>query len=241
MSARLLISIIVPIYNETNHVAQLLEHLCGLAGVDEVILVDASDHPQSRATVSGHLQALPKTHIASRIDLVISNQSGRALQMNLGAKSATGDILVFLHCDTRLPDEAMRLIRQVVENGYAWGRFDISLACKGWVYRLIERMVNLRSRLRRIGTGDQAMFVTADVFKQCEGYPEIALMEDIAMCKKLNRHGRPGLIKKAVVTSARRWQNQGVLETIFLMWKLRLLFWLGVDSTHLASLYRDER
>lgn len=239
------ISIIVPIYNESSHIVALVEHLRGLEGVreglHEVILVDASDQPQSRSIVTESVQTIPSSPGSSKITLITSRESGRAVQMNLGAQSASGDILVFLHCDTRLPDDAMRLICQVIENGYQWGWFDIVLESKGLIYRLIERMVNLRSRVRRIGTGDQAIFIATALFNKCEGYPEIALMEDIAICKKLNQHCRPGLIKKAVVTSARRWQNRGVLETILLMWKLRLLFWLGVDSTRLARMYHDER
>ena len=236
------ISIIVPIYNEGNHIAALIEHLHGLAGLQEVILVDASDQPQAKSIVAESVLAGSKLSPESaKITLVTSDKSGRAVQMNLGAQYSNGDILVFLHCDTRLPDDAIRLIRQVVENGTQWGRFDIALDCKGLIYRIIERMMNLRSRVRSIATGDQAMFIAADLFNQCDGYPEIALMEDIAICQKLNRHCRPGLIKKSVRTSARRWQNKGALATILLMWKLRLLFWLGVDSTRLASMYRDER
>ena len=242
MSAAALISIIVPLYNEGSNVVKLVEHLQRLEGFHEAILVDASDQPDSRAIVTNTLQALPKSSPnASKIGLVASNEPGRAAQMNLGAKSSDGDILVFLHCDTRLPGDAMQLIRRVIENGYAWGRFDISLESKGLIYRVIERMVNLRSRVRRIGTGDQAMFIASSLFNKCEGYPQIALMEDIAICKKLNRHSRPGLIKKAVVTSARRWQNKGALETILLMWKLRFLFWIGVDSNRLASMYENDR
>ncbi len=225
---------------------KLVEHLQRLEGFHEAILVDASDQPDSRAMVTNALRALPKsllsspTSNASKIGLVASTESGRAAQMNLGAKSADGDILLFLHCDTRLPDDAMKLIRRVIENGYGWGRFDISLESKGLIYRVIERMVNLRSRVRRIGTGDQAMFIAASLFHECGGYPRIALMEDIAICKKLNRHSLPGLIKKAVVTSARRWHNKGALATILLMWKLRLLFWIGVDSNRLARMYDDD-
>lgn len=237
-----LISIIVPLYNEGSNVARLVEHLQRLGGLHEVILVDASDQADSRAIVTDTLQSLPKASPnLAKIHLVTSKQIGRARQMNLGAEASVGDILVFLHCDTRLPDDAMRLIRRVIENGYAWGRFDIVLQSKGLIYRIIERMVNLRSRVRRIGTGDQAMFITASLFNKCNGYPQIALMEDIAICKKLNRHSAPGLIKTAVLTSARRWQNKGALETILLMWKLRFLFWIGVDSNRLANMYGNDR
>lgn len=242
MSAAGLISIIVPLYNEGSNVVKLIEHLQWLGGFHEAILVDASDQPDSRAIVTSIVQGLPKSSPnTAKIGLVTSNEVGRASQMNLGVASSAGDILVFLHCDTRLPDDAMASIRRVIENGYAWGRFDITLESKGLIYRVIERMVNLRSRIRRIGTGDQAMFIATSLFNKCQGYPQIALMEDIAICKKLNRYSRPGLIKKSVVTSARRWQNKGVLGTILLMWKLRFLFWLGVDSDRLANMYENDR
>ncbi len=232
------ISIVVPLYNEGENVVQLVHHLQDLDGLQEAILVDASDDAASRAIASKTIQGLPKN---TGIRFISSNKSGRAVQMNLGADAAAGSILVFLHCDTRLPEHAMALIKQEIDTGFNWGRFDVSLESKGAGYRVIEAMINLRSRVRRIATGDQAMFVAASVFRKCSGFPEIELMEDIAICKALNRYSRPGLIRQTVVTSARRWRNRGALATILLMWKLRLLFWLGVDSQHLAAMYQDER
>ncbi len=232
------ISIIVPLYNENKNVIKLVEHLQWLDGFHEAILIDASDDPISRAVIENIMQAMPES---SKIRFVSSSKASRAVQMNLGAGYAKSDILVFLHSDTRLPVGASELIRQVIGSGYGWGRFDVSLESSGLIYRVIERMINLRSRIRRIGTGDQAIFITTALFDKCEGYPEIALMEDIAMCKKMNQYSRPGLVKQPVLTSARRWQNKGALETIVLMWKLRLLFWMGVDSERLVKMYRDER
>jgi rSAM/selenodomain-associated transferase 2 len=232
------ISIIVPLFNEGENVVQLVHHLQQLVGFQEAILVDGSDDEVSRTIASKVIRRLPEN---TNIRSISSDMSGRAVQMNLGADAATGSILVFLHCDTRLPDNAMALINQEIDSGHEWGRFDVSLESNGLVYRGIETMINLRSRVRRIATGDQAMFVVAAVFKKCSGFPEIALMEDIAICKALNRYSKPGLIRQTVKTSARRWQNKGAIATILLMWKLRLLFWLGVDSRHLAAMYQDER
>ena len=238
MEAESLISIVVPLYNEGSNVETLVDHLKSIEGQYEVILVDASDQPASRRVLENILQSVVQP---SKIRLIVSDNISRAVQMNLGARSSTGNALLFLHCDTRLPGRALDLIGEQISAGSYWGRFRVSLESQGLIYRVIEQMINLRSRFRRIATGDQAIFVTTAVFNQCGGYPEIALMEDIAICKKLNRHCRPGLIKQPVVTSARRWQNRGPMETILLMWKLRLLFWMGMDSQQLASMYGNER
>jgi rSAM/selenodomain-associated transferase 2 len=232
------VSIVVPLYNEGENVVNLVQHLQALVGLREAILVDGSDDEVSRAIASKAMLGLPED---TGIRFITSDTSGRAVQMNLGADAATGSILIFLHCDTRLPEDAVSLIKQEIEKGHQWGRFDVSLESKGVVYRVIETMINLRSRVRRIATGDQAMFIAATVFRKCSGFPEIALMEDIAICKSLNRYSSPGLIRQTVITSARRWRNKGAVATIFLMWKLRLLFWLGVDSQYLAAMYQDER
>jgi len=184
------------------------------------------------------VRSLPES---TAIRFISSDKSGRAAQMNLGAEAATGGILVFLHCDTRMPVDAIALIQQEVDSDHKWGRFDVCLESKGTVYRIIERMINLRSRFRKIATGDQAMFVEASIFRKCKGFPDIALMEDIAICKLLNQYSRPALIQQPVKTSTRRWRNRGAVSTILLMWKLRLLFWLGIDPQRLAKMYQDER
>lgn len=161
--------------------------------------------------------------------------------MNYGAGQCAGDVLLFLHCDTRLPRDALRRVEEAVARGYVWGRFDIVLDDRRWIYRVIETMINLRSRIRRLATGDQAVFVQTEAFNRCGGFPEIPLMEDIAICKRLNAMGRPTLIRAPVTTSARRWRNRGPIRTILLMWKMRFLFWIGADPKKLAMMYRDER
>ncbi len=237
-----LISIVVPLYNEGNNVVGLVKHIAELAGIHETILVDASNQEDSRAVlVKLSQKLLDAEFVEKKFVLVGSESAGRGIQMNLGASHATGDILVFLHCDTRLPPDAGSKILEVVSSGFSWGRFDVSLESNGLIYRIIEFMINLRSRLRRIATGDQAMFVESSLFDRMDGFPEIALMEDIAICKKLNALTRPGLVKSPVITSARRWRNRGPITTVLLMWKLRFLFWLGKDPRNLAKMYNHER
>ena len=233
-----LVSIIAPLFNEREYSSDLIENLNFLDGNFEAILVDASDDAGSRETVTSLMQGLPDH---SPIRLLNSDLRGRAVQMNFGAASARGDVLLFLHCDTRLPKNAVKLVRKMVDDGVQWGRFDVDLESDGPMYRVIEFMLRIRSRLKTLATGDQAMFVSTELFVRCNGFPEIELMEDIAICKLLNRHSRPGLISVAVVTSARRWHNTGVLSTILLMWKLRFLYWSGADPAKLSTMYRDER
>lgn len=229
---------VVPIYNERENLRGLVHHIQALDGYREAFIVDSSDAEDSRAIASDVRSAIGDQ---SRIRYIRSASKGRASQMNAGASLTSGDVLLFLHCDTRLPTNAMRMIGENISTGVKWGRFDVRLGAQGWIYRMIERMINLRSRLRRIGTGDQAIYVLSQVFHECGGYPSVPLMEDIALSKMLNRYSRPGLIKQAVITSARRWQNRGPLKTVMLMWKLRFLFWVGVAPERLAVMYGDER
>lgn len=231
-----MISVIVPVYNEGKAVFALVSHLRRLEGLGEVILVDASDQPASLAA----FQAVSDRR-DDRVVCVSSPRFGRAAQMNLGAKQARGDVLLFLHCDSRLPDDALREVRHAVDSGCRWGRFDIRLDAPGFPFRVIERMINLRSRLERIATGDQGIFVRARVFKDCGGYPELKLMEDIALSGFLKSRGRPHVIAGPLISSARRWQNCGVVSTVTLMWKLRFLYWLGIPADRLSSMYGNER
>lgn len=231
-----MISIIVPLYNEGDNVTGLVEHLAELENAQEVLLVDASDQHESLAALENVQLSSPSLFRFVRCDA-----RGRASQMNTGAAAARGAILLFLHCDSRLPAGAMELIEGKIRDGCHWGRFDVVLDAPGLVFRLIEKMINLRSRLRRLATGDQGIFITSGLFKQCQGYPEIELMEDIAICRSLKAHSRPALITTPLVTSARRWQKRGAISTILLMWKLRLLYWLGVEPARLSQMYGDER
>ena len=195
----------------------------------EIIVVDGGSDDQTRSLA------------APFADLVLNSAPGRAAQMNHGATAANADLLLFLHADTRLSVPALRALLQSYHDtshpSTFWGRFDVSLDAPHWPYRVIESLINLRSRVSGIATGDQGIFVCKALFESVCGFPQIALMEDIAMSRNLKRKARPMCIRAPVQTSARRWQTNGILETILLMWRLRLLFALGVDPARLVKVY----
>lgn len=218
------LSIVMPVLNEAPSIEAALAALAPLRGRGvEVIVVDSGSQDGTREL------AKPLA------DRVLNAARGRAAQMNAGAAAATGGILLFLHADTRLPDQAARLVRDgLARSGKAWGRFDVRF--DGGL-SFIAFMMNWRSRLTGIATGDQALFVTRAAFERAGGFPLIALMEDVALSSKLKRVGRPLALRARVTTSARRWRQHGVLRTILLMWKLRLAFFFGADPVALARAY----
>src|SRR5712692_7468320 len=172
--------------------------------------------------------------------VVIAAPRGRGMQMNAGAAASHGDVLLFLHADTCLPGDADALIRDgFARSGCAlgrfWGRFDVRIAGAHPLFPIIAATMNLRSRITGIATGDQAIFMSRAAFGP--GFPEIALMEDIAMTKRLKRIGPLLCIASAVVTSGRRWEKHGVMKTILLMWWLRLTYFLGANPARLARFY----
>lgn len=175
-------------------------------------------------------------------DKVIISRPGRALQMNSGAAVADGQLLLFLHADTRLPDDAETALLSLADEGESavdfWGRFDIRLSGNRVIFRLIEWLVNLRSRLTSIATGDQAIFVTTRLFERVGAFPEIALMEDVELSRRLAKISSPLCLRQKVITSSRRWEAKGVVSTVLLMWKLRLLYSLGVSPDKLNQMYR---
>lgn len=235
-----MISVIVPVYNEGQRVEQMVAHLRQISGLTEVVLADASDAPASQKVIDA---------LGKRIELdgdpfvrlVKCQVAGRAAQMNAGAAHCRGTILLFLHCDTRLPTTAAECIAERIATGHVWGWFNLRLDANNAVYRLLEYMINLRSRLCHIATGDQAIFVARHVFKQQRGFAEIVLMEDVEFSRRLKRLDRPRPITQFVVTSARRWQKNGVLRTVLSMWKLRFLYYLGRSPQHLATRYQHVR
>lgn len=177
--------------------------------------------------------------IASQLcDSVIVSHPGRSLQMNNGAAAASGDVYLFLHADTSLPADAMTLVKDACGSGASWGRFDVSLSGESIWFRIIEWSINLRSRLSSIATGDQAIFIDRVLFEDVKGFPEIALMEDIELSKKLKSHQKPACLQARVKTSSRRWERHGVLRTVILMWKLRLYYYFGVSPEVLREMYR---
>ena len=223
------ISVIVPVLNEEKTIAATLEALTRL-GPYEIIIVDGGSSDRTRE-ICEHLGA--KVFLSAR---------GRAQQMNYGAGHASGDVLLFLHADTRLPDSAFRDIATAL-NGprYLGGRFDVELEGEHWMLKVIGAMINARSRLSKVGTGDQAIFVRRSVFEQIGGYPELPLMEDIAFCRTLKRMGEIACLTNRVITSARRWEMDGVWRTIVKMWILKLLYFAGVSPNRLKQYYADLR
>jgi rSAM/selenodomain-associated transferase 2 len=217
------LSVVVPALNEAPRLPALLAALAPLrARGHELILVDG-----------GSRDGTPELARAG-CDRVLAAPRGRARQMNAGAAAAAGSMLVFLHADTRLPPDADGLIVSSLQS-HSWGRFDVQIEGRHALLPLVARMMNLRSRLTGIATGDQAIFVRREAFA---GFPEIPLMEDIAFSKAMKRLGRPACLSARVTTSGRRWEERGVLRTILLMWRLRLQYALGADPARLAERYR---
>jgi len=220
------LSIIVPVLNEADTIAAQLDALAPLrARGAEVIVVDGGSRDGTPALA------------AKRADRVLAAPRGRATQMNAGAGAAEGDVLLFLHADTSLPPEADHLIDNALAGRAVWGRFDVRIEGTHPLLRLVAGLMNRRSRLTGIATGDQAIFVTREAFATVGGYPDIPLMEDIVLSRRLKRLSRPACLAARVTTSGRRWQQYGVLRTILTMWRLRLLFLLGADPQNLASAY----
>ena len=185
--------------------------------------------------------AIAKPHA----DQVLQSQRGRAQQMNAGAKAAIddgADVLLFVHADSELPDSADRLIDTALQTtGRVWGRFDVRIDGAAPMLKIVSAMMNWRSRLTGICTGDQAIFVTRSAFEQLSGFAPIALMEDIEFSKRAKRLSRPAAISTRVVTSGRRWQRHGIWRTIVLMWRFRVAYFFGADPQRLAQRYRDAR
>jgi rSAM/selenodomain-associated transferase 2 len=162
--------------------------------------------------------------------------------MNQGARQASGEVLIFLHADTRLPDCAFRDIAAALADPlFLGGRFDVELEGEHWMLKIIGRMISYRSRVTKVGTGDQAIFVRREVFERMGGYPDIPLMEDIAFCRTLKRIGDVACLRSRVVTSARRWEVDGVGRTILRMWTLKSLYLAGVSPARLKQFYADTR
>ena len=221
------LSIVIPTLNEAPHIVTTLETLQPLRRQGhEVIVADGWSDDDTLSL------AQPLADIALRAT------PGRAHQMNAGAAQAGGDVLLFLHADTLLPDNADRIIADNLSaSGKTWGRFDVRLSGHQTLLRPVEFMMNARSRISGIATGDQAIFVKQGTFDAIDGFPEIPLMEDIAMSRLLKTTGSPLCLRQTVTTSSRRWERHGIVRTILLMWCLRLAFFLGADPRWLAHAY----
>ena len=216
------LSVVVPALNEARGIGDALRALAPLRSRGhELILVDGGSHDGTREIA------------AALADATIVAPRGRARQMNAGARAARGDALVFLHADTRLPAGGAEAILESLKT-HAWGRFDVEIEGRHPLLPLVARAMNLRSRLTGIATGDQAIFVRREAF---EGFPEIPLMEDVAFSKAMKLRCPPACLRSRVVTSGRRWEARGVIRTVVLMWRLRLLYFLGASPERLARRY----
>jgi len=216
---------VIPALNEAPVIGATLDALRPLRAVGhEVIVADGGSTDATRAIA------------AALADRVLVAPRGRAHQMNAGAAAASGDALLFLHADTRLPAGAEGLIRGALEK-HLWGRFDVRIDSAHPFLRVVACAMNLRSRLTGIATGDQAIFVRRDAFP---GFPRIALMEDIGFSKAMKRRSPPACLREKAVTSGRRWERGGVLPTMLLMWRLRLAYFLGAAPDELARRYADK-
>jgi rSAM/selenodomain-associated transferase 2 len=221
--------IVMPVLDEAQHLRERLLDLQSLRerGV-ELVVVDGGSVDDTVAV------ARPLA------DRVLSAPRGRATQMNAGAQSGVpsgDDVLLFLHADTQLPEQADTLLRQAVSDGAVWGRFDVLIDSPSWLLSCVSALMNLRSRLTGIATGDQAMFVRREAFDAAGGFPAIALMEDIGLCSALKQIAPCTCLKARVITSARRWKARGPMRTLLLMWWLRAAYFFGADPEHLAVRY----
>ncbi len=225
------VSIILPVLDEAGILERTLLALQPFrSNGHEVIVVDGGSKDNSVKLSEAYA------------DRVISAERGRSRQMNAGAKIAKGDILLFLHADTLLPPIAdQSIIEGLKVSGRSWGRFDVRLSGRHVLLRAVESLMNWRSRLTGIATGDQSIFVRRDLFESIGGFPDIDLMEDIALSKILKRHSRPLCLKQKAFTSSRRWEKHGIVRTILQMWYLRSIYFLGANPNRLALSYRQVR
>ncbi len=219
-------SIIIPTLNEEKSISTCLLALQGFRHSGcELIVVDGGSCDLTTALA------------APLADKIMQSSASRAKQMNHGAQQANGDVLIFLHADTFLPDDALAEIERQLDSTKQWGRFNIQLQGEHFMLMIIATMMNWRSNLTGIATGDQAIFVRASTFWKAGQFPEIALMEDIALSKALKKICLPCCLQSKVISSGRRWQRNGIYKTIFLMWSLRLRYFWGANTDSLADLY----
>jgi rSAM/selenodomain-associated transferase 2 len=228
------LAIVIPALNEAATIEAALQRLAPLRQRGaRVIVVDGGSHDGTAARA------------APFADRVLASPRGRAVQMNAGAQAEearSADVLLFLHADTRLPEDADRIVQRALADGaHSWGRFDVRLDAEGWQLRLIEALMNWRSRTTGIATGDQAIFVTRSAFSWLNGFAPLPLMEDIDFSGRAKRLTTPAALRDRVLTSARRWQRHGLWRTVLLMWRLRLAYFFGADPQVLARRYRDAR
>ena len=225
------VSIIIPVLNEAENIRQTL-----------LALQDYRQQGHELIVVDGHSQDQTVELAKDLCDVLVCSAAGRALQMNAGAAQARGNILLFLHADTRLPDNALTgMINTIIKTGRVWGRFNVRLSGRKLMLKLVAHLMNMRSRLTGIATGDQAIFIQRAIFHKINGFANIPLMEDIQISQRLLKESRPVCLRDKVITSSRRWEKNGIIRTIVFMWYLRLSYFLGKSPEQLARLYSATR
>ena len=223
------IAVVIPVLNEEASIAATVGAVKRL-GPDEIIVVDG-----------GSTDRTPIVCAELQVNCVKSPR-GRGAQMNHGAARVTADILLFLHADTRLPETAFAdILSAMTDPNCVGGRFDVQLDGDKPMLKIVGKMISLRSRLSKVGTGDQAIFIRREVFNRLGGFPDIPLMEDIALSRAMKRAGKVACLRSRVVTSARRWEIEGIGRTIVRMWLLKSLYLLGVSPFRLKRFYDDRR
>jgi rSAM/selenodomain-associated transferase 2 len=226
-------SIILPVLNESSIINQTIEHVyrLGYGFYLEIIVVDGD-------TEGGTVYRIKDERV-----IKIISPKGRGRQMNKGASLATGDILLFLHTDTELPENAFRTISAVIDKKqYVGGAFDLGIKSGRLIFRLIEKMVYIRTRLTGIPYGDQAIFIKKDIFAGMNGYQEIPVMEDLELMRRIKKSGyKICIIPQRVSTSPRRWEKEGIIYCTLRNWALISLYLSGFKPEKLAKFYYREQ
>jgi rSAM/selenodomain-associated transferase 2 len=222
------ISIIIPIYNEEKILTKNSPYLTRLSRHSELIFVDGGSTDKT-------------IQIANGCGKVLHSERGRAVQMNHGAKNACGDILIFLHADNTISEEALITIEEAIKNGFIGGCLTQRIDCKRPIYRFIEGEGNIRARITKIFYGDQGIFVKKDIFLKRNGFPEAPIMEDVLFSKNLRKLGRTTVLSDKILVSPRRWEKKGIVKTIFLHNSIMILFWLGFPLEKIKRMYGDLR
>lgn len=230
----MMISVIIPTLNESSTIARTLTRTVAL-GFDDIIVSDGGSTDPTILMVQACCARVPAVRL-------VTSPTGRARQLNEGVKACRGEVMLFLHADTELPPTAKAVIESTLKDPrYVGGRFDVRFDQPSRWGAVISWFMNRRSRLTGIATGDQAIFVRRQIFERLGGFPDIPLMEDIEFSRRLKRQGPTAALTDRVTTSFRRWEKNGPLRTILLMWTLRFLYWLGVSPTRLNHWYRAVR